>query len=105
MTSDSNANSANKRLPLMLSDAAFGESDRVEMCHMASTESSLGITSCDRVYRSMSTCHSGQVAHHACESSWLGPIQVEGLWDLIDADLESQWHLAGVDQSPFFYPI
>ena len=44
MTSDSNVNSANKRLPVMLSDAAFGESDRVEMCHMASTESSLGIS-------------------------------------------------------------
>ena len=43
MTSDSNANLANKRLPVMLSDAAFGESDRVEMCHMASTKSSLGV--------------------------------------------------------------
>ena len=43
MTSDSNKVSANKQLPLTLSDADFGESDRVEMCHMASTQSSLGV--------------------------------------------------------------
>ena len=43
MTSDSDVNSANKRLPLTLSDAGFGESDRVEMHHIASTRSSLGL--------------------------------------------------------------
>ena len=41
-TSDSDVNSANKRLPLMVSDAGFGESDRVEIHHIASTQSSLG---------------------------------------------------------------
>ena len=44
MTSDSDVNLANKRLPLTLSDAGFGESDRVEMHHIASTRSSLGLT-------------------------------------------------------------
>ena len=43
MTSDSDVNSANKRLPLTLSDAGFGESDCVEMHHIASTRSSLGV--------------------------------------------------------------
>ena len=42
-TSDSDVNSANKRLPLMVSDAGFGESDRVEIHHIASTQSSLGM--------------------------------------------------------------
>ena len=44
MASDSDANSANKGLPVTLSDAGFGESDRVEMRHMASTQSSLGMS-------------------------------------------------------------
>ena len=43
MTSDSDTNSANKWLPLMLTDAGFGESDRVEKRHIESIQSSLGI--------------------------------------------------------------
>ena len=35
--------SANKRLPVVLSDSDFGESDRVKMHHMASDQSSLGM--------------------------------------------------------------
>ena len=42
-TSDSDVNSANKRLPLIVSDAGFGESDRVEIHRIASTQSSLGL--------------------------------------------------------------
>ena len=45
MASDSNEISANKGLPVTLSDSDFGESDRVEMCHLASAQSSLGFIS------------------------------------------------------------
>ena len=43
MTSDSDTNLANKQLPLMLSDVDFSESDYIKMCHIASTQSSLGL--------------------------------------------------------------
>ena len=43
MTSDNNEILANKGLPVMLSDSDFGESDSVEMRHMASDQSSLGL--------------------------------------------------------------
>ena len=42
MTSDNNEILANKGLPVMLSDSDFGESDSVEMRHMASDQSLLG---------------------------------------------------------------
>ena len=45
MASDSNEISANKGLPVTLSDSDFGESDRVEMHHQASAQSSLGLSS------------------------------------------------------------
>ena len=58
MTSDSNKISANKRLLVMLSDADFGESDRVEMCHMASTQSSLGLSRHHSILRASHTLRS-----------------------------------------------
>ena len=42
--------------------------------------------------------------HCACEGSRLGPMWVEGLWHLVDADPESQWHLAGVGAPVSFLP-
>ena len=44
MTSDRDMNSANKRLPQMLTDADFGESDHIKMHHIESTQSSLGVS-------------------------------------------------------------
>jgi hypothetical protein len=53
MTSDSNKNLANKWCPVILSDADFGESDCIEMHHMASTQSTLGVNDRGRLHVSL----------------------------------------------------